>query len=267
MPDTLTTDQIRRLIFKIKWGGGMFFDLANWIGDQAVADRLLERKPDFAYNNSPTIGENILNVVWGMIFEGIYTPGTSVQHPGFPGLRLTEYGRKCFEAGELTPHDPDDYLKRLRTTCPNIDATTLLYVEEALGSFRAGRFLAAAVMIGVASESMLLRLVDAVRGALNPADQTSFDQATRRNKAKTYHDEVMKVLNRPTVSLPSAIKGDDLSVFVSGIFNLIRQTRNEAGHPTGRRMDRDEANALLLQFPSYSERVEKLMAWLKTNTI
>jgi hypothetical protein len=267
MPDSLSTEQIRRLIFKIKWGGGMFSDLARWIGDEAFKDGLLQQRPDFSYGTHQTLGENILEVVWGLIIEGVYTPGISVQHPGFPGLRLTEYGGKCFEAGELTPHDPDGYLKRLKTVCPNIDATTMLYVEEALGSFRSGRFLASAVMIGVASESMLLRLVDAVRGALNPADQTSFDQATKRNKAKTYHDEVMKVLNRPTVNLPSAIKGDDLSVFVSGIFNLIRQTRNVAGHPTGRRMDRDEANALLLQFPSYCERVEKLIAWLKANPI
>jgi hypothetical protein len=203
----------------------------------------------------------------GSDIEGVYTPGISVQHPGFPGLRLTDYGRKCFEAGELTPHDPDGYLKRLKTACPNIDATTLLYVEEALGSFRAGHFLPSAVMIGVASESMLLRLVDAVRGALNPSDQTSFDQATKRSKAKTYHDEVMKLLNRPTVKLPSAVKGDDLSIFVSGIFNIVRQTRNEAGHPTGRRMERDEANALLLRFQTYCEGVEKLITWLKANTI
>jgi len=239
--------------------------IAQMALSRAHGDGLISAVPECAYENA--LCDKVLTVVWELILEGVFSPGTSLQNPSLPGLRLTDYGRRCFEAGELTPHDPDDYLKRLRTACPNIDATTLLYVEEALGSFRAGRFLAAAVMIGVASESMLLRLVDAVRGALNRADQTSFDQATKRGKAKTYHDEVMKVLNQPTVNLPSAIKGDDLSVFVSGIFNLIRQTRNVAGHPTGRRMDRDEANALLLQFPSYCERVEKLITWLTVNTI
>lgn len=268
MSVTLDTEQIRRLVFRIKFAGGMFSDLATWIGSEAVKDGLLERQPDFVYGTSQTLAENILEVVWGLIIEGIYTPGTSIQSPGLPNLRLTEYGRTCFEKGELTPHDPDDYLRRLKPACPNIDATTLLYVEETLGSFRAGRFLASAVMIGVASESMLLRLVDGVRNALDTPDKKEkFNQATKRDKAKTYHDEVMKSLTQPTVKLPFSIRGDDLAVFVTGIFSLIRQTRNEAGHPTGRRMERDEANALLLQFPSYCERVERLIEWLKTNAI
>lgn len=49
MPDSLSTEQIRRLIFKIKWGGGMFSDLARWIGDEAFKEGLLQQRPDFAY--------------------------------------------------------------------------------------------------------------------------------------------------------------------------------------------------------------------------
>jgi hypothetical protein len=99
--------------------------------------------------------------------EGIYTPGGSVQHPNMAFFRLTEYGRRCFDAGELTPHDPGDYLKRLRAMCPIIDSTTLLYLEEALGTFRAGRFLSAVVMVGVAAENMWIRLAETVNVALD----------------------------------------------------------------------------------------------------
>lgn len=168
----------------------------------------------------------------------------------------------------MTPHDPDDYLKRLKAACPNIDATTLLYVEEALAAFRVGSFLATAVMIGVAAESMLQRLADAVSKALDTPDkQARFEKATKSGKAKTIHYEVMKCLIQPTVKIPWDITGDDLSVFVSGIFSLIRQTRNASGHPTGRRLDRSEANALLLQFPAYCERIENLLDWLSQNRI
>jgi hypothetical protein len=268
LPDTLSTEQIRRLIFKHKWGGGGFMDLANFIGHQAVADKLLDQTPQFHYSLSPDLETNIIDVAWEMIFEGIYVPGYSIQDPGLSRLRLTEYGRKCFDAGGLTPHDPNDYLKRLKAACPKMDATSLLYVEEALGSFKAGRFLAAAVMIGVAAESMLQRLADAVSKALDTPDkQTRFEKATKSGRAKTIHDEVMKCLTQPTVKIPWDITGDDISVFVSGIFSLIRQTRNASGHPSGRRLDRNEANALLLLFPTYGERVEKLIEWLKTNQI
>jgi hypothetical protein len=43
---------------------------------------------------------------------------------------VTEYGLKCFAAGELTSHDPDDYIKRLSERCPAMDPTTLVYIEE-----------------------------------------------------------------------------------------------------------------------------------------
>jgi hypothetical protein len=66
----------------------------------------------------------------------VYTPGTAMQTPNLPFLPVTEYGRKCFEAGELTAHDPDDYLRRLKAACPSIDDITLLYTGEALDAFR-----------------------------------------------------------------------------------------------------------------------------------
>src|ERR1017187_10173457 len=94
-----------------------------------------------------------------------------MQQPNLPFLRVTEYGKKCFEAGELTAHDFDDYLRRLKAACPTIDDITLLYAGEALDTFRAGNHLASAVMIGVAAEKMLLRLVDAVHGALNRSEE------------------------------------------------------------------------------------------------
>jgi hypothetical protein len=46
-----------------------------------------------------------------------------------------------------------------------------------------------------------------------------------------------------------------------------RRTRNDAGHPTGRRMERDEIHALLLLFPTYCKMVHDLMVWLATNKI
>ncbi len=64
--------------------------------------------------------------------------------------------------------------------CPIIDSETLLYVEEALGTFRAGRFLSTVVMIGVAAESMWIRLTENVRLALDTeAKRESFEKDTR----------------------------------------------------------------------------------------
>jgi len=187
--------------------------------------------------------------------------------PNLPFLRATEYGLKCFETGELTAHDPDDYLRRLKEACLSIDDITLLYTGEALDTFRAGNYLASVVMIGVAAESMLLRLVDSVDTALDSAQKRSkFQQETKGRKAKKQHDEVLKRLISPATPLPAELESV-LTQHVGGIYDLIRRTRNDAGHPTGKRMERDETHALLLLFPKYCKTVHDLLEWLGKNLI
>ena len=261
----LNADAIRHLIFKAKRQGGSLWDISSMILHLAVQEGYLSAVPDLAYENP--VAEKILAVVWGLIIEGVYTPGSNFQNPNLPALRVTEYGQRCFEAGELTPHDPDDYLKLLKAACPTIDDTTLLYLGEALDTFRVGKHLAATVMIGVAAENMLFRLVDAVHGALNtPEKQAKFEKSTKGKNAKTQHDEVLARLRSLTAPLPAELESV-LTQHIDGIYDLIRRTRNEAGHPTGKRMERPETHALLLLFPTYCKTVHDLMDWLQGNRI
>ena len=211
--------------------------------------------------------DRILAVIWELIIEGVYTPGSGTVRSTFPFLRATKYGRKVFEAGELTAHDPDDYLQKLKMACPAIDSTTLLYATEALDTFRLGNFLASVVMIGVAAESMLLRLVVSIHSALQiPQKQLKFEKATKDKSAKTQHDEVLVRLRSPVSPLPADLDSV-LTQHIDGIYDLMRRTRNDAGHPTGRRMERDETHALLLLFPTYCKTVCDLMDWLAKNQI
>jgi hypothetical protein len=269
--ETLESNIIRHLILKAKLTGDdpssnfQIATIVQTVVNMAVEKHLLSEMPRLDYSNP--LADKITAVVWELIIEGVYTPGAGMQTPNLPFLRATEYGRKCFDAGELTAHDPDDYLRRLKAGCPNIDDTTLLYVGEALGTFRTGNHLATAVMIGVAAESMLLRLVDSVHSALNsPQRQAKFDKETKGKMAKTQHDEVLARLRSPATQLPSELESV-LTQHVDGIFDVIRRTRNEAGHPPGRRMERDETHALLLMFPRYCKTVHELTQWLSQNQI
>jgi hypothetical protein len=261
----LDSATIRRLILKSKLNGGQLSDIGVHVVHLAMQEGLLSTAPDLSYGHP--LAEKITAVVWELIIEGIYTPGTGMQTPNLPFVRVTAYGRKCFEAGELTAHDPDDYLRRLKAMCPSIDETTLLYTGEALDTFRVGKHLAATVMIGVAAESMLLRLVAAVHSALDTVQRRAkFEKDTKGKGARTQHDEVLKVLRSSANPLPAKL-GYVLTQQIDGIYDLIRRTRNEAGHPTGRRLEREEAHALLLLFPTYCKTVHDLMEWLATNTI
>ena len=263
--ETLDSSIIRHLIFKAKMRGGQLGDVVRTVAAIAVEKGLLAGVPDFAYQNQ--LADKITAVVWEFIIEGVYTPGAGMQTPNLPFFRVTDYGLKCFDAGELTPHDPDDYLRRLRAACPTLDDITVVYTGEALDPFRAGNQLASAVMIGVAAESVLLRLVDSVHTALDtPQRQLKFEKDTKGKKAKAQHDEVLARLRSPSTPLPTETEAV-LTQHIDGIYDLIRRTRNEAGHPTGKRMERYETHALLLLFPTYCKTVHDLTAWLVANKL
>jgi hypothetical protein len=122
-------------------------------------------------------------------------------------------------------------------------------------------------MIGVAAESMLGRLVEAVHAALaTPDRKAKFEKETRGKLAKKQHDEVLARLRSPASPLPVEIESV-LTQHIDGVYDLIRRTRNDAGHPTGKRMERDETHALLLLFPTYCKTVHDLIGWLKSNQI
>ena len=58
-------------------------------------------------------------------------------------------------------HDLETYTKLIRTNVPTINDITLLYLQEAMQSFKSGCMLAATVMLGVASEHSFLLLLEA----------------------------------------------------------------------------------------------------------
>jgi hypothetical protein len=60
---------------------------------------------------------------------------------------------------------------------------------------------------------------------------------------------------------------ESVGVELAGVFELVRKTRNEAGHPTGRSIEREEAEALLLLFPAHAKTVYALIEWLATQQL
>ena len=136
-----------------------------------------------------------------------------------------------------------------------------------LTRFAQEEVLASVVMVGVAAENMLLRLGSSVHSALDsPQKKTKFEIATKDKRAKKLHDEILSRLRSPSTQLPAELESM-LTQHVDGIYDLIRRTRNDVGHPTGRRIDRSETHALLLLFPTYCKTVHDLMAWLEKNGI
>jgi hypothetical protein len=205
----------------------------------------------------------VVEALWQLVIQGILIPGTFDGDQGWPFVSFTEHGERTIQEEGPTPYDPDRYLEQFRGG--NVDPVVSFYVEEALGSFTANRHTSCVVMLGVASERVLDLLHSAFLAAL--ASQNEREKLMQKANGKMLvvrYGELKKRLEPKKDQLPQAMR-DNLDTTLTSIFNIIRQLRNDAGHPTGRQMTRDEAYALLYLFPYYHAQMSALIEHLEAN--
>lgn len=234
---------------------------AGFIG---VQNRVATLAPAYSPHDALMLRE----IIWELLVQGVLAPGLSSANHDFPWIHVTEYGKRSLEAGDILPHDPDGYLGRLQQQVGQpLDGIVLTYVRESLLTFLAGRYLAATVMLGVASERCVDLLIEAYLNAVaNASQKAAFEGKVKRagrsvkRRFDALRDELLGL------ALPAEL-ADALDIQLSGIFTLIRYSRNNAGHPTGQKTDRDVAYGNLLLFPQYCKRVYGLMHYLQTNLV
>lgn len=205
----------------------------------------------------------VQDVVWDLIIEGVLRPGLrDGANDNLPFYHLTELGKAAVASTPASPYDPDGYLKRLKAALPSLDPVITTYLEESLKTFRIGCLLSSTVTLGCASEQAFLLLVEAYAKALKPSQQAKFEKATKGKMLKTQYDEFLKMLQGHLRGhLPRDLDAD-LDTTLLGVFSMIRNLRNDAGHPTGRFAPREVCNSNLHVFPSYLRKVYELIGWL-----
>jgi hypothetical protein len=245
-------------------------DISSWVKQKAQQSGLLPEDTPFAKSSLEKADEDaIRECIWSLIIQGIVVPGyssDSVHGANLPWIQVTEWGKSCLEKGEYVPHDAGLFLSRIRSQVPNLDPVVGLYLKEALNSFRSGNYLAVAVMTGVASERILIVLRDAIHSSIEDDRRKKLMEATENQTAKRIYEEVSKRIDPIRERLPSELQ-ESIDTELEGIFHEVRRTRNDAGHPTGRVIEKEEAYALLQLFPVYAKSAYTLMDWLKKNAI
>ena len=193
---------------------------------------------------------------------------------GWPYYRLTAYGAEVVSHAEYTPYDPDGYLAQLRREISMIDAVILGYAEEALKTANGLPF----GRIGndwVRAEKAILLLVDGFGNAISDlVKKTEYEKDTQTWVISKNFDALWRRLEPLTKKLPPAASpvlpsrlSDDLQVILERTFDLIRTTRNEAGHPTGKLIERETVHANLILFPGYCRRVYGLLDYFASNPV
>jgi len=124
-------------------------------------------------------------------------------------------------------------------------------------------------MLGCSSEKAILLLCDSLGNAIQ--------DSTKRKKYFNELGNTISIFEKYSIfkkkfsliknKLPKELKYN-VDSHLEGIFNLIRDTRNEAGHPAlGGEIDQDTVDSHLRLFVPYCKRVYGLIEWLEKNEI
>lgn len=212
----------------------------------------------------------VVDVFWEFVRQGVVSPGTTTGDPRPPFFHITQYGKRVLQDPLFQPNDPVAYLTQLGKSVANPDATVLAYLREALNCFDRHTLVASAMMLGIASERVFELVCDSLLAALNSANEkATFQGILDRFPMKPKLDWVMAKFQQ--VQTPRRPTGfpDDTDIVVLGIYNLIRNQRNDLGHPqpTPPAVNQDMAYGYLRLFPSYYATAEAVRDFLAKNRV
>jgi hypothetical protein len=227
-----------------------------------VASVFLNREMGSIHHNpnlSAGDSETFLEVFWGLFRDAVITLGLNDSNREFPFFRVSDFGKRLLNGGQAYFfHDVSSYERVTRTEIPNIDDVTLLYLKEAMQAFRAGCILSSSVMLGVATEHTFLLLLEEI--SKNPSQSQVFANVDQERTILSKVNKFKNILDQQLKSLPPEIK-EDIDTNFAGILSIIRNFRNQSGHPTGHIIDREQCYILLQLFVSYCKKMYQLMAY------
>ena len=202
----------------------------------------------------------VWEALWGLVGDGLAYLDTDAQGSSTDNWcwRLSADGLRIAKGGTWEPRDPDGYIVRIHREIPNLDGLVELYLVEALQSFNARCYLATSVMLGVAAERAFLAMAESYAASSLPgASAMAKELARPRANYFALWTEFRKRIEPARKELPDGL---DDALTLDAIADLIRLTRNEVGHPTGRQIDEDTARVHLAIAPTYLRKMSQLSA-------
>lgn len=199
----------------------------------------------------------ILTFFHDLFRSGHLAWGFNLSNPDPPFMHLTEKGRRALAHLSRDPVNYDGYMA---ATLPLLSDEPIAtsYVAEACKTYQAGCVKAAAVMIGGASESLVLSLRDVV-AARYGAGRAPKDLGAWQ--VKTVRDGLSRLLDQQKALLSKDLRERYEGFWHSGS-DAFRLSRNEAGHPSAPDPVTDEVvHGTLLLFPEFARLVRDLKKW------
>ena len=205
--------------------------------------------------------EQALLIVWGDLFRsGIIWWGLDLHNNDLPFLHITDKGKSTLENISRDPSNPEGYMNYISDFHINDVASS--YLREALETYNNNCFKASAVMIGAASESLILEIRDNFVAKITDKGET----ASSKFKDKRINAVINKISNEIETNketMPDKLY-DSFSVHFNSFIGQIRISRNDAGHPKSIfPVDEETVHSNLLIFPTLLKLVYGIDKWIK----
>jgi len=212
--------------------------------------------------------ERMREIMWRLMVEGIIFFGKNAENPNWPWYCVTEWGRAVLKETKPQPYDPDGFIAFFRQEVASVDPVVQDYFVEALRAFMADCQKSAAVMLGAAHEQAILNLIDQFGQAIaDVAKREPFLKKTERGGIFQRFDHLMQPLSAMAASkkLPGGLR-EYVETDILPAFNVIRLTRNAAGHPEIiQQVGRDENFMHLRMAVHHSKHIHMLIEHFKAN--
>ena len=265
-------EEMKSIVFEVLKSRNPFFqitDIETGVANIAISMNLV-KKPNHLNSSRGSVNliehdkTRVREIIWDLIIQRVLTIG-AYNNPGWPFLSLTEYGLKAIESELPIPNDISGYLTRIKNEIPSINEVVLNYLEESIKTYNINQLLSSTITLGCASEKALLLLIDTYCESFSDLEKgkdfkKKVDKKLIRAKFELFHEDLTRNISK----IPSELK-EDYNVTLVGIFEIIRRNRNEAGHPTGKQVEKEILFSHLQVFIPYCKYVYRLIDFFTTN--
>ncbi|WP_029083962.1 hypothetical protein [Bradyrhizobium sp. th.b2] len=254
-------EELREIVVDILIGKEQVDEPTQWDNlTQAVATVIARRaghNGPQAYRQAwcPQQAELVRDIFWDLFRQGFITLGLNHSNPAWPFFRLSHYGQKALKhQSPFRFHDTKSFVQLVMREAPDLSREAQEYLEEAVATFYAGCLLSSCVMLGVAAEAEFLRLVDV---ASNGKHATKFAAVPKplfiRQKIGKFQAALTPLAN----TLPKEVT-EDLDTNFTMVQSVLRVSRNEAGHPTAAKPEREQVYVFLQLFVPFARQAMRL---------
>jgi len=222
---------------------------------------LKELQTRLGWSLSLDVEQAILTSWYDLFRNGILSWGYNLSNSDQPFCHVTEHGRHILENLSRDPSNPDGYRSfLLKNTAINPIAQS--YIEEALRTYNSTCFKASAVMVGAASESLVLTVQGALIKRMDDLGLTKpRDLEDWRLKKVLLSIETTIKQRKQAIPVPLF---ESFEAYWPAFTHQIRTGRNDSGHPSSiSPVTSDNVHASLLIFPELSILVDGLIDWIE----